>query len=489
MSDDIKIVRASEILIARDDEIKNMFYLVKKKEDDIDDGTLELSKENIESLVKLTNKDILNLGRSVSAFLEDEIKRFNISWLELYIGSECNARSELITLFKNYYLDLGNKTMRHHFQPWIDYNAREMLAKERKKFAEFDDVPYEPEFSIGDIVTSNLEKAKEYTEIFKHFVWQMKRKALDLKVSYHLVPIMTSEQGYGKSTMFEKMFLESGVMHSIFYQEKLDVKDLNDSAKKFAVFNKLFCQFDEFKMNNEQQEQVKSLITTKKEVIRLPYGIAPLEAINYVSFIATSNKEAEKIISDSTGARRFYSMAIERSVADFRYHINNFDFKAFIRSINPYNEEGFYNGVSNIGKRNSFVDFLKEGILEELFLVGTPKHIPSTMDLKNMPIVQLKNNIYRIDGKDLIKHYYEFVRIKNHLYGKPLSKKELQELTETVLKDDDLRLQLKSVGILDIKYKVFNITNDAHGLYNHSVRGFEFQLTSDLAVQIDSERS
>jgi hypothetical protein len=435
-----------------DKEISDTMYLLGKPNLVLKE---ELNKDNIMSYPKIDIKYIDTYGPEKT--IKDVLNRFDIDWIELYMDSLTSSedfgfdRARLIKLLKETILQLHVKQYRDKLTPIITYYGDEYLSQERKKIAAYSDESYIPAYTIGDIMTANTVAAEQYTEIFKHFVWQMKRKALDLKVNYHLVPILTGEQGVGKSTLLDKMFLQSGVMHPYFYQEKTQMSDLNDDAKKFTLYNKLFCGFEEFKFSNNEQEKIKALVTSDTDMLRRPYAVTSQTVKVYTSFMATSNKMAEELISDQTGARRFYSVKIDRSKDEFQQMINGFDFAAFFRSIDPFCD-GFYTGQTNISKRISFIDFLAEDILKELYLQSMEEN---NFTFKNNAVqVTIKDNQLRVRATDITGHYEHFCKNNNFKYGKPSTRKELIEnIFEKISVDVNIREQLKAMNIINIEYK------------------------------------
>jgi hypothetical protein len=210
----------------------------------------------------------------------------------------------------------------------------------------------------------------------------------------------------------------------------------------------LFACFDEFKFQNSESERLKSIISGDTEMLRLPYSKDVQTVPIYTSFFATTNKKGNEVVTDETGARRFYSLYVDRDKETFRQMVNSFDYRSFIFSIDPACD-GFYFGKSNIRKRISFIDFLKSEVLQDLIL-DYHNNLYRTGDT---PLeVEVSDNELRIDKANFTKRYKEFCSDSNWMYGKQMTYSKIQEdVLDKIGKDQDVTQQLSELNITDIK--------------------------------------
>lgn len=171
--------------------------------------------------------------------------------------------------------------------------------------------------------------------VLKHVLWQVKRKAANRKVVFHLFPIFFGKQEGGKTTAIEKLLkpLED-------YTLTLKVDEAADSRNAQSLTDNLLCFFDEMaNMARVDMESLKRLVTSDYLTYRIlgTHHIAKVR--QNCTFIGGSNKSLTELVYDPTGMRRFYQF----SCLDVLNHklINETDYQAIWDDINVEMERGY----------------------------------------------------------------------------------------------------------------------------------------------------
>lgn len=171
--------------------------------------------------------------------------------------------------------------------------------------------------------------------VMQHFIWQVKRKMLDLPVVYHICPIFFGKQNGGKTTSIQKLinFAQDVVL-------ELEPDEATDSRAKAGFTDNYICFFDEMaNMARVEMESLKRLITTRQLSYRPLHTNEVRTVPQNCSFIGASNKSLQEVVYDPTGLRRFYEFTCLDRV-DFD-GINNIDYTALWSSIDPTLERGY----------------------------------------------------------------------------------------------------------------------------------------------------
>ena len=156
-------------------------------------------------------------------------------------------------------------------------------------------------------VTALIGKYDFITEmVFRHFIWQVKRKIFGKKVFDHLMPIIYGSQGFGKSEAIKKFI---SPLDGLWVEGKFT--DLTDDRNSKFFESNYIMFFDEMKGATKADiEEIKERITAENIKFRLLFSHNMLRINNNCTFIGTSNKPVSLLIRDETGMRRFYEVEV-----------------------------------------------------------------------------------------------------------------------------------------------------------------------------------
>jgi hypothetical protein len=142
--------------------------------------------------------------------------------------------------------------------------------------------------------------------VFRHFLWQVKRRVHGLSTEWEMMPLFTGGQGFGKTRHLERLWGSiPGLINFTAQGQRLTI--LKDDFGR-RIFNRCYIiPFDE--MSNAasmDMETLKMMITAHTVDARV------MRAEDYQSFrmnatfYGTSNVSGSANLSDATGMRRFW---------------------------------------------------------------------------------------------------------------------------------------------------------------------------------------
>ena len=140
--------------------------------------------------------------------------------------------------------------------------------------------------------------------VVAHFLWQVKRRSAGLRVAHDVMPIVVGLQGNGKSVAVEKL---CSPLHELV--RGVNVTDLTDDRNKAGLASFHVGIWDELAGGSKADLQaLKHTVTANSVSFRVlsTHTIAVLP--KRMTLIATSNDDVADIITDTTGARRFYQL-------------------------------------------------------------------------------------------------------------------------------------------------------------------------------------
>ncbi len=172
--------------------------------------------------------------------------------------------------------------------------------------------------------------------IFAHFIANIKRKMLQLPVTYHIMPMLTGRQKGGKSTAVRKLLSPLGeTMLETTITASLRPENFLMFSQYFAVF------FDEMEgIQKSSISALKKMITEDRASGRLYYTQRNVSAVNRCSFIGTANDSALELIDDKTGARRFFELRCSDKL-DWAT-LNGIDFVELWKGIDENKKSEYY---------------------------------------------------------------------------------------------------------------------------------------------------
>lgn len=140
--------------------------------------------------------------------------------------------------------------------------------------------------------------------VFKHWIWQVKRKMLGLPVEYHLQINLQGRQESGKTHTVSRFLSPIAEVCA-----ERTLTQLCDERHAYALTTFYVMQIDEMVGASKADiEQVKAIITKKEVHSRILGSNAHQAGAQNCTFISTSNQSIAEMINDSTGMRRFYEM-------------------------------------------------------------------------------------------------------------------------------------------------------------------------------------
>lgn len=163
--------------------------------------------------------------------------------------------------------------------------------------------------------------------VIRKFMWQVKRKAHNVPVTNHLMPVITGAQGKGKTQFVERMTapLED-------FKSGTDFGVITDN-KTIDIWSSYILFLDEMGLLSKADvDQVKNLITREHAPIRLMKQNESAQVRNCATFIGCSNKSLGQLVRDDTGVRRFAELQFT-ATPDFDA-INAIDWMMLWQSVN-----------------------------------------------------------------------------------------------------------------------------------------------------------
>lgn len=174
----------------------------------------------------------------------------------------------------------------------------------------------------------------------KHFLWLIKRKLMQLKVSYHLMPIFWGVvQGSGKTTSIRKLLQPmAGGRDSEdqpFVYSGLSFDKIGDD-RYYNLFEQYPVIFvDEMpKIDKADIETIKGAITSETLTARMLHTHQYNSYTNNAVFIGATNNTPSSLIKDTSGMRRFYYIAAQQKL-DWET-INNLEYTILWQGINEH---------------------------------------------------------------------------------------------------------------------------------------------------------
>ena len=136
--------------------------------------------------------------------------------------------------------------------------------------------------------------------VLKKFIHQVKRKALGLPVTHHLMPVLTGAQEKGKST-----FVTSFTSPLVDLLKNVDFKMVTDE-KIIDIWSSSILFFDEMGGAGKSDAATVKNVITASTVTRRPMGSnSTIVVPQMATFIGCANESLSQLFRDTTGLRRF----------------------------------------------------------------------------------------------------------------------------------------------------------------------------------------
>lgn len=190
---------------------------------------------------------------------------------------------------------------------------------------------YKPNNSLKEFVIALTGKEDlADLNVIQHFIWQVKRKLLDLVVEHHMMPVVCGDSGSGKSIAIRKLLEPLG---DLVAEKQLDC--FRDE-RHYIVFEEFRAVFlDEMaKAEHTDFESMKNIITSSRITWKPLYTNKQINIQNNATVIGTSNYSISDMIKDSTSSRRWYQ--INTPTHCNWEKINALDYQALWQSVDAY---------------------------------------------------------------------------------------------------------------------------------------------------------
>jgi len=226
------------------------------------------------------------------------------------------------------------------------------------------------------------------TSVMAHWLWMLKRRARDLSVIHHIMPVLYGPQGCGKSVAIKKLLapIEEYVLSSV------SMDQLGDSRTALSMSQNLVIFLDELpKVSKVDMNTLKNQISTDQNSFRKLGTHLVITTPMRVSLIGATNHSLNESLFDNTGNRRFYQIKTSDKVD--HNTINKLNYVDLISGIDENLPTGYLTG--------NLLNKLKEGQME----LATKDDI--TLFLEQFAIFP-KEQVSKIDSSTLFKEYQKW---------------------------------------------------------------------------------
>ncbi len=232
-------------------------------------------------------------------------------------------------------------------------------------------------------VSSLYENPPEHMDIaITYFIWQVKRKMLDLFVSDPIFLIFFNPtQASFKSSLVKRILGLGGhskesIINPIFIGTTT-LNALSDERSTPALASKPVLFFDELEgAAKADRERLKTWVTGDIIDYRKLGTNMTLSCKIKSTCIATTNKSVVKILADITGMRRYWELVIDRPNDVVAY--DNYNWKYLWESVNPHAEhpgiELIKNQVHRVDIEHPLDQFLSESIVDTMIYRSQELH-------------------------------------------------------------------------------------------------------------------
>lgn len=344
---------------------------------------------------------------------------------EFYIGKDKIPFDILVATMNCDFI--ANKPEKTRINLQVLRNALDLkISIEQRKIRAMivEKLTYKPDLNgnMQRFITALLGKYDFITDmVFRHFIWQVKRKIFGKKVYDHLMPIIYGSQGIGKSEAI-KRFLSP--LDGLWIEGKF-TDLIDDRNSKFFESNYIMF-FDEMKGATKADiEEIKERITADFIKFRLLYSHNMMRVENNCTFIGTSNKPVSLLIRDESGMRRFYEIEILGN-CDWD-EINKIDYLAIWKDVDESLDKPFISAcrkeIKEQQEANRDKNSVEQWIEEKNLAVGNIKSEVNTVyadychfcrlnglysDSKRVFAIKLKSKLKISSYPQSGKRYYNF---------------------------------------------------------------------------------
>lgn len=193
----------------------------------------------------------------------------------------------------------------------------------------------------------------------QHFMWQVKRKIFNQKVTNHMMLIVFGDQGCGKTEAIEKLL--SPLKDYVYEGQISAVQDKNE----FHNFNSNYvmrCEELE-RLDKTDKNALKSMITRETVPYRILYSQMTAVVDQNCTFIGTSNDNISDIFKDYSGMRRFVQLNAKSEQKLSKNDGLGVKYKEWA-IINSINYDKIWKSIAHSSK-SPIVPLLNNGLMKE----------------------------------------------------------------------------------------------------------------------------
>lgn len=203
--------------------------------------------------------------------------------------------------FPNKVKKLTNQSLEHALIELLDSALQEELFAAMPPFkCDFENL--DPVRNWVKAVTGKLD-SKDLA-VMAHWLWSVKRKALDLPTKHQIMPVLFGPQGGGKTVAIENI-----VRPFDAFKLSIGMHQLADERAFEGMANNFIIVFDELQgVERTDMNSLKKQITTTHNSYRKLHTHTLITSPMRCSFIGATNKPIRESFSDSTGMRRFWEL-------------------------------------------------------------------------------------------------------------------------------------------------------------------------------------
>lgn len=311
--------------------------------------------------------------------------------------------------------------------------------------------------------------------VLYHFIWQVKRKALGLPVSYHMMPVICGPTGSGKSEAIRRLLSPLGG----YVLNGLSLDKIGDDRYYRQLDEHLVVFFDEMaKLEKASNESLKQVITANDLTGRRLYSNSYTSYKQRSTFIGASNASFSELIKDDTSMRRYFYY---KSPAKMDWDkINAFDVVRLWKSVDETidtptwitgNSFDLQKAQEAVRHKTALECFIEEG-----YLTATPEGSTSLFESGNAYVAfreycEASGHNYPISKQSFNKQLTErfnFVRVD-------LDKHNSSQLAATTARLSRIKLFPTFFGILRTTGPSIASINDAEQRTNKIKKAVEAQ--------------
>ena len=165
--------------------------------------------------------------------------------------------------------------------------------------------------------------------VMAHFLWQVRRRAARLPCEWDLMPVLYGPQGSGKTTAVERLC-------SVW--RELDVpataQQLTDAREGGLLATALVARWDELSGTNKvESDAIKRTISQATLAFRKLHTHDHVVKARVTTLIGTSNLPVHMVVRDTSGARRFAQIEVQKADHD---EVNAIDYTLVWQAVSEH---------------------------------------------------------------------------------------------------------------------------------------------------------